>query len=160
VHSTYIIISIYSSHSKYIVSFQLQFCLFENNLRTGAIVRHMNESLFWEYKWPKRKARLISQPERDSVVTSQPQVDSRFKLFHFLIELSRSNCEMSEGYQSYSQGRAKWFLVGGWNKKFGPPPIWAPPQKNFPETKNFFRKILATGEGGEVPKFFSNTKFT
>jgi hypothetical protein len=47
---------IYSSRSTYIISLQLQFCLFENNLRTGAIVRHVNESLFWKYKWPKRKS--------------------------------------------------------------------------------------------------------
>ena len=36
----------YSSRSTYIISLQLQFCLFENNLRTGAMVRHVNESLF------------------------------------------------------------------------------------------------------------------
>jgi hypothetical protein len=41
---------LYSSRSTYITSLQLQFCLFENNLRTGAMVRHLrhvNESLFW-----------------------------------------------------------------------------------------------------------------
>jgi hypothetical protein len=47
---------IYSSRSTYIISLQLQFRLFENNLRTGAMVRHVNESLFWKYKWPKRKS--------------------------------------------------------------------------------------------------------
>jgi hypothetical protein len=54
-------------------------------------------------------------------------------------------------------------VVFGWGseiKNLGPLPFGAPPQKNFPETKKFSRKILATGEGGEVPKFFSNTKFT
>jgi uncharacterized C2H2 Zn-finger protein len=50
---------IYSSRSTYIISLQLQFCRFENNLRTGAMVRHVNESLFWKYKWPKRKARFV-----------------------------------------------------------------------------------------------------
>jgi hypothetical protein len=47
---------IYSSRSTYIISLQLQFCIFENNLRTGAMVRHVNESLFWKSKWPKRKS--------------------------------------------------------------------------------------------------------
>jgi hypothetical protein len=47
---------IYSSRSTYIISLHLEFCLFENNLRTGAMVRHVNESLFWKYKWPKRKS--------------------------------------------------------------------------------------------------------
>jgi hypothetical protein len=37
---------IYSSRSTYIISLQLQFCLLENKLRTGAMVRHVNESLF------------------------------------------------------------------------------------------------------------------
>jgi hypothetical protein len=46
------------------------------------------------------------------------------------------------------------WLGGGEIKNLGSP------QKNFPETKKIFHKILATGEGGEVPKFFSNTKFT
>jgi hypothetical protein len=39
---------IYSSRSTYIISLQLQFCLFKNNLRTGAMVRHVNESLFFK----------------------------------------------------------------------------------------------------------------
>jgi hypothetical protein len=47
---------IYSFRSTCIISLQLHFCLFENNLRTGAMVRHVNESLFWKYKWPNRKS--------------------------------------------------------------------------------------------------------
>jgi hypothetical protein len=60
------------------------------------------------------------------------------------------------------QGRAKWFLFGGGGeiKNLGPLPFAPPPKFFFPETKKFFRKILATGEGGDVPKKFSNTKFT
>jgi hypothetical protein len=56
---------IYSSRSTYIISLQLQFCLFEDNLRTGAMVRHVNE-LFQKF------ARII--PKIWNIWASIPKV--------------------------------------------------------------------------------------
>ena len=50
---------IYSSRSTYIISLQLQFCLFENNLRTGAMVRHVNEVCFESTSGPRERALFV-----------------------------------------------------------------------------------------------------
>jgi hypothetical protein len=61
------------------------------------------------------------------------------------------------------QGRAKWFLFGGGEiKKLGPLPF-GPPPPNFFFSRNqkiFPQNIGDGGRGGDVPKQFSNTKFT
>jgi hypothetical protein len=47
--------------------------------------------------------------------------------------------------------------LGGEIKNLGPLSFGGPLKKNFPETKDFFRKILGRGRS---QKFFLNTRFT
>jgi hypothetical protein len=45
---------------KYIIILQLLFCLFENNLRTGAMARHVNEHLFLKVQVAQAKKHVSS----------------------------------------------------------------------------------------------------